>query len=123
MGFSWRCIFFINLPVAEEVARASTAINIIQDTGAAIGAAILSVVLAHELSIRHLGRGGIGTASLKSASGAHATAAAHAFASTFALTLPLVAAAFAVAIIFLPKTRQLAVEDDDGGAATSMPVI
>jgi len=90
----------------EQVARASTTINIVQQAGAALGTALLSSVLTHELHTRGLGRGGLGGGGsvVRLLTGADSESAARAFATTFAFALPLLAGALIVAIVFLPKT-------------------
>ena len=90
----------------EQVARASTTINIVQQAGAALGTALLSSVLTHELRARGLGHGGVGAGGsvVRLLSGTSAESAAKAFATTFAFALPLLAVALLVAIAFLPKT-------------------
>jgi MFS family permease len=88
------------------VARANTALNIIQQTGASIGTAVLSVILAHYLTSRLGAHGGIGSASnLSPAERAHLAAPmAASWGSTFWWALALIAIAFVVSL-FLPKSR------------------
>ena len=92
----------------ETVARATTSLNILQQTGASIGTAVLSVVLASSLSARLGGaaHGGIGAA-------AHVPPAvraqiaprmADAFGHTFWWALALLAAAL-IASLVLPKRK------------------
>jgi EmrB/QacA subfamily drug resistance transporter len=93
----------------EAVARASTALNIIQQTGASIGTAVLSVLLASAIS-SHLGSGagggGIGSAAhLTAAARAHiAPPLAAAFGDTFWWALALLIAAF-IGSLALPKRK------------------
>ncbi len=91
----------------ESVARASTALNIIQQVGASIGTAVLSVVLASALASRlGGGHGTIGaTAGVSDATRAHLAAPmAAAFGQTFWWALALLAVAF-VASLALPKRK------------------
>jgi hypothetical protein len=90
------------------VARASTALNIIQQTGASIGTAVLSVLLASAIS-SHLGSGsggGIGAAAhVSPAVRAHiAPPLAAAFGDTFWWALALLIAAF-IGSLALPKRK------------------
>lgn len=96
-----------------DVARASTSVNITQQVAAAIGTAVLSILLAHELSGHLLGRGGIGV-SVTAAERVHAAPViAEAFASTFGWALALIALALIVAIVFLPKSKPAPVDDGE----------
>jgi MFS family permease len=107
----------------EAVARASTALNIIQQTGASIGTAVLSVLLASAIS-NHLGSGsggtGIGSAAhLAPAARAHiAPPLAAAFGDTFWWALALLIAAF-IGSLALPKRRP---QRSDGEAAAPLPL-
>ena len=98
----------------DQVARASAAVNIIQQLGAAVGTVLLSVVLAHNLDLRALHHVGIGTAHRRY-DGAFAAIADHAFARTFWVSLVLLGVAFVCASLFLPKARptDVAAADDD----------
>ena len=54
-GFPWRLYCgrqVLELSLKEAVARASTALNILQQTGASIGTAVLTVLLASALPAR-----------------------------------------------------------------------
>jgi EmrB/QacA subfamily drug resistance transporter len=95
------------------IARASTTLNINQQVGASIGTAVLSVLLAHELSSRLGGSAGIGTAVPPGQRAQVAPKMADAFAATFWWALALVAVAFVVALVLLPKDKPLPVEDPD----------
>ena len=89
-----------------QVARATTAINIIQRVGGSIGVALLSVVLTHELGggglARHAGPG-----------------AAGAFGNTFWWALVLMALA-ALPALFLPRSRAAATQVPAEAAAEAM---
>jgi EmrB/QacA subfamily drug resistance transporter len=90
----------------EAVARGSTILNILQQTGASIGTAVLTVILASALTAR-LGAGGsIGSgAQLTPAARAHAAPLmADAFGYTFWWALGLLVAALAFSTL-LPKRR------------------
>jgi EmrB/QacA subfamily drug resistance transporter len=91
----------------EAVARASTALNILQQTGASIGTAVLSVLLASALTAKLGGGGGsLGSAAAMTPAIRHRVAPlmASAFGETFwwALGLLLVALVFSAA---LPKRK------------------
>ena len=105
----------------EAVARASTALNILQQTGASIGTAVLSVLLASALSSR-LGGGGHGSLGAV----AHLPAAARlqiapkmadAFGSTFWWALALLGVAL-VSSITLPRSKPALAP----GEAAPMPI-
>jgi EmrB/QacA subfamily drug resistance transporter len=101
------------------VSRASTTLNIEQQVGASIGTAVLSVLLAHELTNR-LGAGaggGIGAAVPPGLRDRVAPLMADAFGATFWWALALVAVALVVATALLPKTKPEPVEEPDGEAA------
>jgi EmrB/QacA subfamily drug resistance transporter len=83
------------------IPKASTTLNINQQVGASIGTAVLSVLLAHQLE---------GAAS--------PTAQADAYGSTFVWAFVLVAVAFVVALVLLPKEKPAAPADP--GAAAHM---
>jgi EmrB/QacA subfamily drug resistance transporter len=92
----------------EAVARASTALNIIQQTGASIGTAVLSVVLASALSARlgHHGGSSLGAAARRSPAARHhvAPVMAGAFGHTFWWALALLVAALLSSLV-LPKRK------------------
>jgi EmrB/QacA subfamily drug resistance transporter len=102
------------------VARASTALNIIQQAGASIGTAVLSVLLASALSSRlgH-GHGTIGsTAHVSPAVRAHiAPPMAAAFGQTFWWAVGLLAVAF-LGSLALPKRRPVLADE----APAAVPV-
>ncbi|HEU4973684.1 MAG TPA: DHA2 family efflux MFS transporter permease subunit [Baekduia sp.] len=102
------------------IARASTTLNINQQVGASIGTAVLSVLLAHELTSRLGGGGsgnGIGADVPDRVRERIAPDMAAAFGATFWWALLLVALAFVVALVLLPKHRPEPVEDPDDPAA------
>jgi EmrB/QacA subfamily drug resistance transporter len=103
-----------------QVARASTTLNINQQVGASIGTAVLSVLLAHELSSRlpgGSGEGGIGTALPPAIRERLAPVMAEAFGATFWWALALVGVAFVVALVLLPKDKPEPVADPDAEGA------
>jgi len=109
MGFTMMPVFTGAMQSMREevVARASTALNIIQQTGASIGTAVLSVLLASAISSQlGGGHGTIGsTAGMSAAARAHiAPPMAAAFGQTFWWALALLAVAF-VASLTLPKHK------------------
>jgi EmrB/QacA subfamily drug resistance transporter len=87
---------------AAAIARTSTAMNIIRQGGASIGTAVLSVILASEITsqVSSAGSGGLeGVRELSAAQQAAATGPlASAFASTFVWALILLAVAFIPAL-------------------------
>jgi MFS family permease len=90
----------------EAVARGSTVLNILQQTGASIGTAVLTVILASALTSRLGGGGSIGSsAQLTPAMRAHvAPLMADAFGYTFWWALGLLVVAFAFSTM-LPKRK------------------
>lgn len=118
MGFTMMPVFSGALQTMrkEAVARGSTTLNILQQTGSSIGTAVLSVVLASALSAQ-LGaasNGGIGAAShISSAARAHvAPLMATAFGQTFWWAVALLGAAL-VSSLLLPKHKpQVATETE-----------
>ncbi|HTW13041.1 MAG TPA: DHA2 family efflux MFS transporter permease subunit [Solirubrobacteraceae bacterium] len=109
MGFAMMPVFSGALQsiTGAAVARANTALNIFQQAGASIGTAVLSVLLAHELSAKlgH-GHGTIGSAArLTQAQRAHiAVPMSAAWGDTFKWALGLLAIAF-IASLLLPKSK------------------
>jgi EmrB/QacA subfamily drug resistance transporter len=105
-----------------QVARATTAFNIIQRGGGAIGIALLSVVLANQLAARLPGAAGAGeglAAAQQASASAQAQAApliAEAFGHTFAWAVVLVLLAV-IPAWFLPWNRPPASEAQDAAAA------
>lgn len=96
-----------------DVARASTSVNITQQAGAAVGTAVLSILLAHELSGHFIGGDEIGASLTAAERKLAAPVIAEAFASTFGWALALIALAFIVAIVFLPKSKPVPVDDEE----------
>jgi EmrB/QacA subfamily drug resistance transporter len=103
----------------SDVSRASTTLNIEQQVGASIGTAVLSVLLAHELTSRlgGAGGGGIGGTLPPDVRERVAPLMAEAFGATFWWALALVAVALVVATVLLPKTKPEPVEDLAGEEA------
>jgi EmrB/QacA subfamily drug resistance transporter len=93
-----------------QMARATTALNIIQRVGGSIGTALLSVVLAHQLTSRLPGsgggEGGLGAAQAASAGArdAVAPALAEAFGHTFWWALAILVIALIPALL-LPRRK------------------
>jgi EmrB/QacA subfamily drug resistance transporter len=129
MGFTMMPVFTGAMQSIRgaAVARASTALNILQQAGASVGTAVLSVLLASALSSRlsgvnrglhgHHAGGGIGAAAhLPPAARAHvAPPMAAAFGHTFWWALALLGVAF-VASLALPKRRPAAAPDDQAAS-------
>ena len=92
----------------EQVARATTALNIIMRVGGAVGTALLSVVLTHQLAGRLPGgsEGGLGAAQSvpPAARERIAPTVAEAFGHTFWWSVGLVAIAL-VPVLFLPRRK------------------
>jgi EmrB/QacA subfamily drug resistance transporter len=118
MGFTMMPVFSGAMQTMrkEAVARGTTTLNILQQTGSSIGTAVLSVVLASALAAQ-LGaasHGGIGAASqMSSAARAHiAPLMATAFGQTFWWAVALLGAAL-VSSLLLPKRKpQVATETE-----------
>jgi len=121
MGSSMMPTFSAAMQTLREaqIAKASTTLNINQQTGASIGTAVLSVLLAHELTSHLGGAGGsgsgIGAALPPGVREKLAPAMAAAFGSTFWWAVAFVAVALVVAIVFLPKDKPEPLEPEDGG--------
>jgi hypothetical protein len=96
------------------VARASTTLNILQQVGASIGTAVLTVILTHELSTRLPSGGGEGIGSVPADARAQiAPLMADAFGATFWWALGLLLVAFAAAFL-LPRTKPEPPADEEG---------
>jgi EmrB/QacA subfamily drug resistance transporter len=105
---------------AAAIARTSTAMNIIRQGGASIGTAVLSVILASEIT-SHLGAAGSGgLESVRSLSPAQQAAAngplAESFASTFVWALVLLGLAFIPALFMALGNWKTADVGDTGHA-------
>jgi EmrB/QacA subfamily drug resistance transporter len=102
------------------IAKASTTLNINQQVGASIGTAVLSVLLANELSSRLAPEAGgaIGVPLAPDVLEKSAPLMAEAYATTFWYAVALVAVAFVVALVLLPKRKPEPVYDPDDPAAT-----
>jgi predicted MFS family arabinose efflux permease len=87
-----------------QVARASTAINIIQQSGAAIGTVLLSIILSEILANKSY-PGLSATASLGKLEPVKAAVISDAYGTTFAFAAGLTVVALIVALIFLPIRR------------------
>jgi MFS family permease len=97
------------------VARASTTLNIIQQVGASIGTAVMSVILTTALTDR-LGEGGGGIGAAPANLPAEVkNLMAEAFAHTYWWAVALVIPAVAVALL-LPRRKAVPAEDEDGAA-------
>ena len=87
-----------------QVARASTSINIVQQSGAAIGTVVLSIVLSQLLADSPI-PGLSATAALDSLSPVKTAAVSDAYATTFGYAAAMTVVAMIVALIFLPFRR------------------
>jgi EmrB/QacA subfamily drug resistance transporter len=119
MGFTMMPIFSGAMQALRQaaVARASTALNIIQQVAASIGTAVLVVILTAAITARIPGSagGGIGGAAnvppdVKAKINPLLAAA---FGETFWWAVGLVAIAFVVALVLLPKQKPDPVVEDD----------
>jgi hypothetical protein len=98
------------------VARASTTLNIIQQVGASIGTAVLTVILTHNLASRLPGSGSgdsFGAAPPPGVRERIAPLMADAFGATFWWALAFLAVAFLFAFL-LPRHKPEPVADEDG---------
>jgi EmrB/QacA subfamily drug resistance transporter len=118
MGFTMMPVFTGAMQSIRgpAVARASTALNILQQTGASIGTAVLSVLLASAISSK-LGAGGHGTigvaTAIRPSVRAHiAPPMAAAFGQTFWWALGLLAVAF-IGSLALPKRKPVLAGDEE----------
>jgi EmrB/QacA subfamily drug resistance transporter len=104
----------------EAVARASTALNILQQTGASIGTAVLSVLLASALTARlgHHGGGGLGSTAHMAPAARHHVAPlmASAFGHTFWWALGLLAVAL-LSSLALPRHRPVLTQGEEPATA------
>ncbi len=128
MGSSMMPTFSAAMQTLREaaVAKASTTLNINQQTGASIGTAVMSVLLAHELA-SHLpgsvgGSGtGIGAAIPDAVRERIAPAMADAFGTTFWYALALVIVSLVVALVLLPKNKPEPLPDEEDEVAEPAP--
>jgi predicted MFS family arabinose efflux permease len=106
------------------VARASTTLNILQQVGASIGTAVLTVILTHQLASRLPAGGGdgLGTAVPAAARQQVAPQMADAFGATFWWALGLLAVAFAAAFL-LPRTKPEAPADAEDALREDAPPV
>jgi MFS family permease len=104
----------------RDISRASTTLNIQQQVAASIGTAVLSVLLANALANKlapftgGASEGGIGAAQALPPDQRAQIAGpmAEAFGQTFWWALALVAVAFVVALVLLPKHKPAPVEEE-----------
>jgi hypothetical protein len=107
------------------IAKASTTLNINQQVGASIGTAVLSVLLANELSSRLAPEAGgaIGVPLPPDVLAKSAPLMADAYATTFWYAVGLVAVAFVVALVLLPKRKPEPIDDPDDPATEAEPAV
>jgi EmrB/QacA subfamily drug resistance transporter len=122
MGFTMMPVFSGAMQTLRRanISRASTTLNITQQVGASIGTAVMSVLLTTALIDRlGAGSGGLGgTGDIPPEVRAQvAPLMADAFGATFWWAMGMVAVAFVVALVLLPKHKPAPVEDDDDPAA------
>jgi EmrB/QacA subfamily drug resistance transporter len=100
----------------EAIARATTALNIVQRVGGAIGTAVLAVILQHEITHRIPASGGNGLGAVQSIPAAARDRVAPAIASAFAHTFWWALGATLLAIIpalMLPRDLPAPAERED----------
>ena len=124
MGFAMMPIFTgaMQSVSGAAAARASTALNIIQQTGASVGTAVLSVLLATELAdqLGHGSHGTIGAGAVPASVRAHlAGPMATAFGHTFVWACVLLGIAF-IGSLTLPRSRP--VFGDSAAATGAIPL-
>jgi EmrB/QacA subfamily drug resistance transporter len=120
MGFSMMPLMSGALQTLRhaQIARASTSLNIIQQVGASVGTAVMSVILTNALTDR-LGGGGGSAESGLGQSGANLPAQvretmAGAFGHTYWWAAALIVPAILAALL-LPRNKPEPVEDEQGG--------
>jgi EmrB/QacA subfamily drug resistance transporter len=107
------------------VARASTALNIIQQVGASIGTAVMTVILTHQLASRLPAGGGEGLGAAVVPDAVRAKIAplmAEAFGATFWWAFAFLVVAFGFAFL-LPRTKPEPVEDVEELDGEPVPVL
>jgi EmrB/QacA subfamily drug resistance transporter len=105
----------------EETPRATSALNVIQRTGGAVGTALLAIVLQRAIAADLLG-GDAGLQALATHQSANADAAAESVADAFATTFWIAAALIALAAVpalMLPRLRRA---HEPGGGASEAAV-
>jgi EmrB/QacA subfamily drug resistance transporter len=110
----------------QQLARATTALNIIQRVGGSIGTALLSVVLTHQLASRLPGGTEGGLAAAQSVPPAARERIAPDIADAFGNTFWVAAGIIALAVIpalLLPRRKFVAPESAAGGAPAEPPVL
>jgi len=101
----------------QQLARATTALNIIQRVGGSIGTALLSVVLTHQLTSAIPAGDGVGLAAAQSVPAAEQARLAPAIADAFGTTFWVGAGIIALAVIpalLLPRGKPQAPDEDAG---------
>jgi EmrB/QacA subfamily drug resistance transporter len=127
MGFTMMPVFSGAMQTLRKasIARASTSLNIIQQVGASIGTAVMVVILTAAISSRIPGAGSAFGGSAAPANVPKAVQdrlnelLAASFGQTFWWAFGLVAIAFVVALVLLPKNKPAPVEDYDGDDESS----
>lgn len=103
------------------VARASTALNILQQTGSSIGTAVLTVLLASALKSEVGGSGTIGATVPQAKLDKLASPMASAFGQTFWWAFGLLVIAF-VGSLMLPRGKPDLSDEEEAGAAQALMV-
>jgi EmrB/QacA subfamily drug resistance transporter len=126
MGFAMMPLFSGAMQTLRKaaIARASTTLNILQQVGASIGTAVMSVILTAALTNRLPGApsgGGLGQSG-KGLSPSVRDLMAGAFGHTYIWATALVAVAFGAAF-FLPRRKPEPIADDEPGDESAAPVL
>jgi hypothetical protein len=106
---------------SAQVPRATAALNAIQRTGGALGAALLAVVLEHQLAMASSGSSATGSAALGTVSGAATSDVAAAFGHTFWWATGLSALAIVPAAILAMTQRRDRSQPTASPAAAATP--
>ncbi len=111
----------------DEVARATSGLNVVQRTGGAMGTAILAVVLTHQLQDRIPGAGAAGEQGLGTLSALPAEQKAQivpliadSFSHTFLWSFAIIAIAF-IPAYFLPRDKPVMPQAAAGQAGAATP--
>src|SRR4051794_27823369 len=104
------------------VARASTALNIIQQVGASIGTAVMSVILTAQLQDRFGEQAGGAGAAPVTLPPQVRDLMAEAYGATYWWALALITPALLTALL-LPRRKPEPVEDEEGGTGEAAPVL
>jgi hypothetical protein len=105
-----------------QVAKASTSLNIIQQVGASIGTAVLSVILTAQVQDRFGEQAGGAGEAAGALPPQVADTLAEAYGATYWWAAALIVPALLAALL-LPRTKPEPIEDEEGGAGEPAPVL